>query len=1305
MALPEWTVGSGYSFGEFEERTSISIDLPLGNPDDVTTKVISGQLPPGLALANNTLFGNPFEVSVFSAFEFCIRATSAEGISDRTFKMFITGPDDVEWITPEGSLRVGPEPSGQYWFDATTTIWGIKYWNGAEYIDQDVSVIIGKPTTLESYSTNILASFDKGVSRFYVFKNERWYELDTNTLSVVFNEDNIVKSQFAQPPNATTDYWWKLGDSNNGFNPKIRKYNAQLDDFIEVDTVVSFIEPENPADDLIWFEVFADTTFYNIKRFDREEGTFVLLSYEAGPTAPTSNQPTTYILDNAYVDFQLEAIDTDTRTGFELEYFIADGDGRLPGGLTLSKDGRITGFVDPILALDVEAEPGYDMNIFDSYPIDWGVPDGDGFDSYLYDVQNYEFGVATKQPKKINRNYEFIVSVNDGVNVTKRKFSIYVVGDDFVRADNTIIKAASGVYNADATYLRSPIWLTNSNLGFKRADNYTTLNLEVYDPNSLLGPISYILETVNNDGTESILPPGLELDGSNGEIAGRIGYQPQSQKNYKFTIRAERSETDDEIVEVNALINYDIRAGLSSFRVAKLPAGDLELLRGRNITIENRSYVVKNVEERQDYDVISLDEALFPTFQAQSLKLYTDGANGNNYFFVDKLTEESKEFYRNRFLNYSSAEEYEITSINPYVEWTIESGDGVALEVDYQIVGLVPVPGETFAEAVTRVVDQFLNNEGVSGDAYITVNTNTRVTLRLPETASTNRRLDIKKLFYKEDSSELQISKTYNFDRIGLDNNLMRTLPNDSSLSIGAPNGSNIVERIRTLDQEVVSVRKTFTLTLLGDVNTEITWKTDRLLPDLQANRISTLRVEAETNTVSNRLEYYIVKGSLPSGLTLQRSGEITGAIRQFGVPGIPGLTLLDSNRTTIDGGLTRFDSKYVFNVLVKDPFAQKIGIKTFELNILDPDNKLYTNIIMKPFLPRSQRNYFDEFINNVDIFNPEYVYRPDDENFGVQKQLKSLVYAGIETTNINQYVGATALNHKKKNFYFGDVKTAVAKQRGSNDIVYEVVYVELIDKQDSKNGKTRKNFSATKGSPITIDSVKLEILDDNSADIVTSSTSYTILGKDGELIKFTGGTNSVEVILRSEDSSGVNDVIQVPSQGISFTITLQSGLSVTITESTSTIVTTSASYRHRPNGNTITTDNSAILASQTSDVQRYIANITNMRDRIKNIQVSLPEDSEQFTDISTDNSFLPLWMRTQQQIGSPSEEYVFALPLVYCKPGTGNFIKNNINTYVLGNNFNFNEIDYEIDRYIIEGTLNNSTEQYILFSNYKYNV
>jgi len=84
-----------------------------------------------------------------------------------------------------------------------------------------------------------------------------------------------------------------------------------------------------------------------------------------------------------------------------------------------------------------------------------------------------------------------------------------------------------------------------------------------------------------------------------------------------------------------------------------------------------------------------------------------------------------------------------------------------------------------------------------------------------------------------------------------------------------------------------------------------------------------------------------------------------------------------------------------------------------------------------------------------------------------------------------------------------------------------------------------------------------------------------------------------------------------------------------------------------------------------------------------------------------TDNSFLPLWMRTQQEVGGEAEEYKFVLPLAYCKPGTSEFIKENIQN----STFDFKDINYEIDRYIIDSTTGLSSEQYLLFANFQYNV
>ena len=173
------------------------------------------------------------------------------------------------------------------------------------------------------------------------------------------------------------------------------------------------------------------------------------------------NNNAVYVLDSSPINYQLQATDKDLGAGQKLEYFIASGDGQLPPGITLSSTGLISGVVDPVLALDKLAAQGYyDDNAYGTYAFDFGTRPANGYDSYFYDVDTYDLSVPTKSPKKLNRNYQFRVSVSDGDTVSKRQFRIYVVGDDFLRSDNTILQIGDGVFSADNTHVRTPIWLT-----------------------------------------------------------------------------------------------------------------------------------------------------------------------------------------------------------------------------------------------------------------------------------------------------------------------------------------------------------------------------------------------------------------------------------------------------------------------------------------------------------------------------------------------------------------------------------------------------------------------------------------------------------------------------------------------------------------------------------------------------------------------------------------------------------------------------------------------------------------------------
>ena len=148
-----------------------------------------------------------------------------------------------------------------------------------------------------------------------------------------------------------------------------------------------------------------------------------------------------YILDSSPVDFQLQVIDPDIPAGDNLEYFIADGDGELPPGIELgTTTGKLTGIVEPLLALEKRAASGfYDSNTFGEFPFDFGVQSFNGYSSFYYDTNFYDYAIPTQSPKKLNRFYDFTVSVSDGIVIAKRAFQIYLVGDDFLRTDNTCL--------------------------------------------------------------------------------------------------------------------------------------------------------------------------------------------------------------------------------------------------------------------------------------------------------------------------------------------------------------------------------------------------------------------------------------------------------------------------------------------------------------------------------------------------------------------------------------------------------------------------------------------------------------------------------------------------------------------------------------------------------------------------------------------------------------------------------------------------------------------------------------------------
>jgi hypothetical protein len=798
--LEIWTKKSGFNLGTYQERTTYTIPLPVTTITGIKFQLISGRIPPGLRLIKNNLVGTPLEVTKETVFEFCIRASSNNDFSDRTYKITIQGSDIPVIIDPPGLLPVGP-----------------------------------------------------------------------------------------------------------------------------------------------------NTTFF--------------------------------ILDSSPVDFQLSFTDFDIDAGQQLKAFINNNDGILPPGLTMDDNGRITGFIEPLLAIPLSERNGnYDRNSYDSNAFDYGVLSNSGFDSYRYDVANYDFSAPFVGTKKLNRNYEFIVSVSDGFNLVKRKFRIFVVGNDFLRADNIIMTAGNNTYTAAGSGVRAPIWYTKPDLGLIRANNYIIIKLDIYDAIET-GPVYYELEQSNPDGTVSTLPPGLQLDIINGELYGVTPYQSSIIRTYNFTVTASR---------------YG-------------PKGEI------------------------------------------------------------------------------------------------------------------------------------------------------------------------------------------------------------------APN------------------KRTFTIKLLGEVNSTMSWISPRNLGRLDANYVSVLKIQASSTLTNPNIEYNLIRGELPPGLEIDKKGEIIGKINQYGDNDlIKGMTTFDNNTFSIDNTETSVDRIYKFIIRAQDQVHYSAIDKEFEIGINTPNDKLYSNIFitsyLDPFIPTpetSKRTMYERFIKDETIFNRKYIYRIDDPSFGVQQNLKSLIYSGIETKKAGAYISAMGFNNKRKRFQFGAVKTAQAKISGTETYVYDVVYVDLVDALDAPN----------KRLPIELKNMS------KMSNSITVDTSNRIWEKNGS-------TNNEPFLPRP------NKIIT--------------------TDQTVILGSDPRSHIRYPNS--------------------YLNWRDRLKNWTHSDPLAPDEILDQF---HIERNYLPLWMRSFQDDTRQELGFVLALPLCYCLPGYGKEIVLNIkNSKFDFKLLDFTVDRYIIDSVIPRLGEKNYGDKYLVFKN-----
>ena len=224
---------------------------------------------------------------------------------------------------------------------------------------------------------------------------------------------------------------------------------------------------------------------------------------------------------------------------------------------------------------------------------------------------------------------------------------------------------------------------------------------------------------------------------------------------------------------------------------------------------------------------------------------------------------------------------------------------------------------------------------------------------------------------------------------------------------------------------------QTFTMKVIGQIDVGIAFTTPTVIGTLKAGVPSILFLEAVAEDTNRVLSYTKTSGSLPPSITLSTQGNLIGTIDPS--------DFADSTRA------------YTFTASASDQYQSLATSKEFTINIDIPYTQIEYGNMNGHATSLIDQNIFYNISQNPEINSPDYIYRPEDSNFGMKVKPDMLMMSGLEAQTLTAFQQQMEQNHAPKKLYFGDLKTAVAKE--GTTIKYEVVYLEVKDSMVNKNG------------------------------------------------------------------------------------------------------------------------------------------------------------------------------------------------------------------------------------------------------------
>jgi len=353
-------------------------------------------------------------------------------------------------------------------------------------------------------------------------------------------------------------------------------------------------------------------------------------------------------------------------------------------------------------------------------------------------------------------------------------------------------------------------------------------------------------------------------------------------------------------------------------------------------------------------------------------------------------------------------------------------------------------------------------------------------------------------------------------------------------------------------------------------------------------------------------------------------------------------------------GGSPEYNTvgSYQFTIEASDVYGLSAISQNFNLTITAYDNKEYTKMYLRPFLAQSSRDYYSNFIGDESIFPQSWIYRFFDNNFGVQSKIKMYLEFGIEQLPGKIYVSGT------QSYWFqsDQTHTTVAIDK---TLYPEIIYVSI-------------NSTITIQDQVyTISGVAPDPTHNNLYNItflgtpnIACASSFTIDCYQGFMFKVMQENFYRRKLYFGDIKIAVaqdvhrNNIYEVIYVDIYDNLINSSNVSIS----------------------TEITQNNQIL---------YPASITDMRLSLESIK--LPNDSL----IGVNEYNLPKFMRTAQNNSYSPLGYIRIVPICYALPGQGA----KIIARIKNSGFQFNRLDFEIDRLVVGKGPNNDSNKYLIFN------